>query len=115
MKLEELKELCERATAGPWGLWLVTTAPQTCPDGEERPLVHGAAPPHEMRSDLEVALEGSPNAVDRAQNDMCFIAAARTYMPKLITIAKFAALYLDKGTLAHQHCLQGALEALEKE
>lgn len=86
MKLEELKRICEEASPAPWGMWCVTTAPQACPDGIDRPLVHGAAPPHEMGSDLDVAVGNRAGSVTDALRDAAFIQAAREDMPKLLSI-----------------------------
>lgn len=47
----ELGKMEKGATPKPWASWVVTTGLQEMPSGDKVPLIHGAAPPHEMRGD----------------------------------------------------------------
>ena len=101
MKLEDLKKLCDEATSGPWSY-------------------------RESGSCGGTVYRISPSFTDSgsmAHADAAFIAAARTYMPKLIAVveaAKSLAWHYGncdcEGGEPCGHCgIIAALDALEKQ
>ncbi len=91
--ITRLKELQAKASPLPWAAWYVTTPPQTCPDGIDRPLIHAAAPPHGMGSDLERAL--GDDSIEKAHADSNFLTALVNSFPQLIArLATAEDLYL---------------------
>ncbi len=87
MNLEELKRLCDEAPPGPWPLYY-----EVCPNE------YGGGCPTLPPSDCD------------------FIAAARTYMPKLIAVAEEAKKLTHKtfvGDIDSAHDLVVALAVLE--
>ena len=80
--IDEARKIAGERTKGVWGYWCVTTAPQTCPDGIDRPLIHGAAPPHQLGTDLDVAL--GDDAVRKACADATFITYCANHFEALL-------------------------------
>jgi len=68
MKLEDLKKLCGKATPGPWSY----------------------APPVVDDPQFENAIRAGQFQLVLTDYDASFIAAARTYLPKLIAVAEAA-------------------------
>lgn len=70
MKLEDIRKLCDEATAGPWGMdW----------HNDDR-----------TTRDIWRALGPIVDGKARAQADAAFIAMARTALPKLLAVAEAA-------------------------
>lgn len=94
--LDKLAKIVAERTPGPWIPWIVTTPPQETPSGEMIPLMHGAAPPHEI-SDVSLEKEGSWGLCDwskKAFNDAAFIAIMGTCADELMAVVKAADLFL---------------------
>ena len=82
--LDKLIELEKKRTQGKWRPWFVTTSPQENPKGEMVPLIHGAAPPHELTGGLSV------EAISKAGKDGEWISAMSAAAPLLLEIWKSA-------------------------
>lgn len=78
-KLAEWKELCEKATKGPWNAFLGDC--ESNPDDEDNPFQVGAAWIEEW---FNHGLENGDGLSILKNEDARFIAAARTAMPALI-------------------------------
>lgn len=91
LKLEDLKRLCDEATPGPW--------PN---NGKPWQVDH---------------LTGFADLGPVHVNDCAFIAAARTYMPKLLAVAEAAKAHLwsQDHMIFNDDQLREALAALEAE
>lgn len=95
---DKLRELCERATPGPWGIIEIgpqASNTQVCRDGRQNHLICDCG-------DFEIAGSGP--------SDAAFIAAARTALPALLdlTDAQAAKIATQSGSLNHANvCLEG--------
>lgn len=104
MTLDEIEKICEEATPGPWE---VKISGEDLVPFEQRlvslgPISYWAS--HADDASLEIP-----------DNDIAFISSARTYMPKLLTIAKAAnRVWLYQDVLYDDHELALALKELEK-
>ncbi len=96
--LKEFRRLAEaRGRKGWWGIWCVTTPPQEAPSGDSVPLVHGAAPPHEIREDSD--------AINKACADSEFVAYVGTHADAIIaelTALRKVADMASKATIGVQ-------------
>lgn len=108
MKLEELKRLCEAATPGPWRLRDF---------GSYRGEHGGQIQNYQIYdADSELLLEGGvyyDNISPKRIEDAAFIAAARTYLPRLIAVAEAAKIAQKDGGPFAVLRIYEALDALE--
>lgn len=95
MKLEEIRVLCEKATAGPWRY--------------EEPFVQQNAGVDGFRDIFRTKGD------DRQEEDAAFVVAARTLMPLLLEVAAAAQTDFEMSECGAVHeRLRRALRALEE-
>src|SRR4051812_3883871 len=94
-------KLSDEAAKAPWGRWFVVVPDQTNPSDEKVTLVHGAAPPHEAKSNHD-------GAINKAGNDAELISSYRSLCPKLARALRTALEALkyaeSNGTCRVQEC-----------
>lgn len=88
--IAKLREAREKATEGPWIQWVVTTAPQECPDGKMRPLIHGCAPPHGIPTKQGVK---TADIIEAAALDGAFIALSANTWDAMCSVISATADY----------------------
>jgi hypothetical protein len=85
MKLKEIEKLCEEATSGPWFSSETTSLNDNIK--LQTPVIRAAS--HlTAHGTLKICSVGNGNKEERDKLNAKFIAASRTFMPKLLAIAK---------------------------
>lgn len=101
MNLPDLKKLCDEATAGPWV------------------KQYAGDPENDADDDYDIYSKADPNGIVGiaiAEKNAAFIAAARTYLPRLIAVAEAAkAIPASVNEEGWHGDLARALAALEAE